>query len=449
MTPQSMPHTSRRAVLLGTAAAAVSACNAPPSSPAGQPTAGPPVTIEYFAGLNERQLGNYQSLLVDAFEKTQPSIKLTVNPSGGIDKLLTLLAAGTPPDVSSNGRPREYLTKQIQDITALVRRDKYNTAAFPKESFDSTSTWRDKIISLPNEYGGTWPVMAYNRDLFRQAGVPEPPAKWGDPAWNADTFLQALQKLTRADADGKQATFGMNAPNMRMTVVFWPWLWKTAWITDDHKIITSDSPQMIEAYEWLTSLTARRRVVATESMLREAFGDPNGEKAMINGQVAMFSSGGSNRVIIVGQAVRDQKLPISYAPLPTFKNFRAAQHLNANGIVVGAKHPEQAFAFLKWSADTPNWGISRGNPPPKTEFFDTWVKEVYGGVDAQIRIEVYRESLQYSSRRDPIENLPTYEQMLAEVFMPAFTKLYAGHADVGATLREMKAPLQALVPKEL
>jgi ABC-type glycerol-3-phosphate transport system substrate-binding protein len=72
-----------------------------------------------------------------------------------------------------------------------------------------------------------------------------------------------------------------------------------------------------------------------------------------------------------------------------------------------------------------------------------------GGIDAQIRIGVYRESLRYSSRRDPIEDLPAYEQMLAEVFTPAFTRLYTGQADVGPTLREIKAPLQALVPKDI
>src|SRR5262245_15346217 len=184
--------TSRRTLVLGaaTGAAALAACASPSSSPPGQATAGPPVTIEYFAGLNERQLGNYQQLLVEDFEKAHPSVKVTVNPSGGIDKLLPLLAAGTPPDVSSQGRPREFLTKQIQEITAFVGRDKYDVSAFPKESFESTSTWRGKIISLPNEYGGTWPVMAYNRDLFREAGVPEPPATWGDPSWTADAFLR-------------------------------------------------------------------------------------------------------------------------------------------------------------------------------------------------------------------------------------------------------------------
>ncbi len=444
---------SRRTLLLGAATGAavtVSACNAPSTSPAGQPTAGPSVTIEYFAGLNERQLGNYQTLLVDAFEKAHPPLKLSVIPTGGTEKLLALMSGGTPPDVSSSAKPKEYLTKQVQDITRYVQRDnKVNTAAFPKETFESTCTWRGKIVNLPNEYGGTWPVMPYNRDLFRRAGVPEPPAKWGDPAWNADSYLQAMQKLTRADADGKPATFGMNQPNMRMTVVFWPWLWRTAWITDDLKTITSDAPAMIEAFEYLTGLAGRRRVMVSDAALRESFGAANAEQAFLKGQLAMFSSAGANRIITVGQAVREQGLPVSYAPLPTFKTFRAAQHLNGNGIVVGARHPDQAFTFLKWSADTPNWGISRGNPPPRIEHFDAWAKEVYGGVEPQIRIEVYRDSLQHSAKRDPIENLPTFDQMQTEVLTPAFNRLYAGQAEVAATLREIKPRLQALVPQDL
>jgi hypothetical protein len=251
------------------------------------------------------------------------------------------------------------------------------------------------------------------------------------------------------DADGKVSWFGMNQPNMRMTVVFWPELWKTSWVSDDLKTITADSAPMVEAYDYLIGLTAKRRVLASGAMLRDAFGDPDPEKAMLKGPLGMFSSAGANRIIIVGQTVREQQLPISYAPLPAIKTVRAAQHLNGNGIVVGARHPDQAFAFLRWSADTPNWGISRGNPPPRVEFFDQWVKEVYGGVDAQIRIQVYRDSLQYSARRDPIENFPTFDQMQSEVLTPAFNRLYAGQAEVGPTLREIKPALQALVPKDL
>lgn len=452
---------SRRRLLIGgsaaVAGAVLAACGGSrgrpatqsPQQPLGSPAARAPVTIEYFAGLNERQLGNYQTLLVDAFERARPPLKLAVIAQGGTEKLLALMSAGTPPDVSSSAKPKEYLTKQVHDITRYVQRDKYDTLVFPKETFESTCTWRGRIINLPNEYGGTWPVMPYNRDLFRRAGVPEPPAKWGDPAWNADSYLQAMQKLTRVDADGRPASFGMNQPNMRMTVVFWPWLWRTAWITDDLAIVTCDSAPMIEAYEYLTSLSARRRVMATDSMLRESFGDPNAEKAFLKGQLAMFSSAGANRIITVGQAVREQSLPISYAPLPIFKTVRAAQHLNGNGIVVGAGHPEEAFTFLKWSADTPNWGISRGNPPPRIEHFDLWVKEVYGAVAAEIRIDVYRQSLQHSAKRDPIENLPTFDQMQQGLITPAFNRLWAGEASVAATLKELKAPLQAFVPKEL
>jgi ABC-type glycerol-3-phosphate transport system substrate-binding protein len=171
----------RRAAALG--AAGVAAC-APPGQSGlggGQPGAGPPATIEYFAGLNERQLGNFQTLLVDAFQKTQPSIALSVIATGGTDTLLALMAAGTPPDVSSSAKPKEYLTKQVQDITQYVQRGKVNAGVFPKDTFEATCTWRGRNINLPNEFGGTWPVMPYNRNLFRQAGVPEPPATWGDP----------------------------------------------------------------------------------------------------------------------------------------------------------------------------------------------------------------------------------------------------------------------------
>jgi multiple sugar transport system substrate-binding protein len=40
-------------------------------------------------------------------------------------------------------------------------------------------------------------LIIYNKDALKEAGLPEPPSKWGDPSWNWDTFREYAIKLTK------------------------------------------------------------------------------------------------------------------------------------------------------------------------------------------------------------------------------------------------------------
>ena len=45
--------------------------------------------------------------------------------------------------------------------------------------------------------------------------------------------------------------------------------------------------------------------------------------------------------------------------------------------------------------------------------------------------------------------IPPYRQMQGDIIMPAVAKMLAGTAGVPAALKEIKAPLQALIPASL
>jgi hypothetical protein len=104
---------------------------------------------------------------------------------------------------------------------------------------------------------------------------------------------------------------------------------------------------------------------------------------------------------------------------------------------------------MKWLADTANWSVSRGNLPARIENFEAWAQGLYKGIESRVRLEVYRDSLRYTVKPDRITFLPSSEQMANDIIGPAFDRLWAGEASVAATLRGIKAPLQALVPKDL
>ena len=410
----------------------------------------PPVNIEYLTSLTQRQVDNKQQLLIEPFERAQPKIKLTVTDWGTFpEKLISLITAGTPPDVTWFAYPEEYLGKLVQDITPYVKRDKYSTSPWPKVLFEAICTWRGKIIGLPNKGGGNWPVLPYNKELFKQAGVPEPSAKWGDSSWNADTFLVALQKTTRRGADGKAISYGLAQLGAGFIIYNYPGQWNAAWLTDDYKTVVCDSAQMVEAYEYLVNLVTKHKVMLLSSQIRDELGESNATNAFLNGKLAIIQASAATTATIA-TAVKDQKLPIAYAPLPLFKTVNAAVNIDDNGLPTGAKHPEEAWAFVKWSADTPNWSISRGTPVSRADLFDAWVRELYPPeVARDMRFDVFREAYQNSKKLEPLTNLPGYSDLYKNTIGPAFEKMWAGQAGVAQALKEIKPAIQNFVPKEL
>jgi hypothetical protein len=286
------------------------------------------------------------------------------------------------------------------------------------------------------------------RPDFALADVPEPSPKWGDASWTAQSFLQALQRTTRTGPGGQPTSYGINDPGASFAIQYWAGMWKTAWLSDDMKTVTCDSAAMIESCEYLAGLITRQRVMARPNHVQDTFGTTP-EKAFLSGKLAMYFTPGTQDTITVAQAAKDHGLPVAYAPIPTFKAFGAAHKYSNNGLVAGAKHPDAGWTLMKWFTDTPNWSISRGNPPAKGEHFGAWAKELYTGWETQVRLDVYRDSTRYVVKVDPLTLLPTFSQMRDSIITPALEKLWAGQGDSANTLREIKAPLQAMVPKDL
>ena len=200
------------------------------------------------------------------------------------------------------------------------------------------------------------------------------------------------------------------------------------------------------AFEYFAALAAQHRVVATSADLREAFGDASAERSFLNGRLAMYATPGAQNVAPIPPAVRTRGLPLRYAPLPAFETSGAAHYYLTNGLVAGAKHPDEGWTYARWAADTPNWCISRGQPPAKAELFDAWAKTVYGGIERQVRLEVYRESLRYAVKLDPLFHVPAQQRVqMTDVIQAGLDRLWAG-APAAATLRDLKAQLQPLVP---
>lgn len=448
--------TRRRLIGMAAAAGALPACVAAAqrsSEHVGAPVERTPVSVELLAGLTPQQQATLQPLVVDAFAHAHPDLRLVVieHPPAQTDqKLLNLVAAGTPPDVVYSAPPSLYRGKLTQDVTERVRRDQLDLRVYVKEGFESAASWRDRIVGLPYYVGGNGSVLPYNRELFRSAGVPEPPAKWGAPEWNAATWLQALQRTTVRDTAGTARAYGTNVTLVTFYAYYLSTLWNGAWLSAETNAVTCDSPSMIEAFEFFASLATQHRVAATAAQLQEAFGDASPERAFLTGQLAMYATPGAQNLAAVPPAVRERGLRLAYAPLPTFKTFGAAHYYLNNGLVAGAGQPDAGWAYMKWVAATPHWCISRGQPPARADLFDTWAKTVYDGIGPQVRLEVLKESLRRPIKLDPLFHLPAQQRVRAQDLIQATLDLvWAGHIPAAQALRELKAQLAPLVPPDM
>ncbi|HEU5315558.1 MAG TPA: hypothetical protein VFX49_05570, partial [Chloroflexota bacterium] len=226
-------------------------------------------------------------------------------------------------------------------------------------------------------------------------------------------------------------------------------LWNGAWLSADMSRVTCDSAQMIEACAYFAGLVVRDRVAATVADLEAAFGDASAERAFLTGGLATYATPGAQNVAAVAEGLRARGLPLAYAPLPAFKTFGAPHYYIGNGIVTGARHPDEGWAYVKWAASTPNWAITRGQPPARVDLFDAWAARAYEGIGDRVRLEVYRDSLRHPLRLDPLFHVPAAERVqMVDLIQVGLDRMWRGDAPA-QVLRELKGQLQPLVPREL
>jgi hypothetical protein len=188
--------------------------------------------------------------------------------------------------------------------------------------------------------------------------------------------------------------------------------------------------------------------MATGAQMQESFATTSGEQEFVSGRLAMAVLPGIT-CTNVARAVKTQGRPFAYAPLPTFKASGAAHQLAGAGLIKGARRLEAGWSLIKRMTETSAWAIWRDIPSPRLDHFDAWAKDIFGGIETQVRYNVFRESFRLAVKSDPIAYLPTFERISEDVLEPAIQRLYDGKAEVGPTLREIKGPLQSMLPTEL
>lgn len=406
------------------------------------------ITVQYGTDYSDNpdQLKSYQSLLIDAFTKDHPNIKLEfIQGDAYTDKFKTALASGTPWDVVWEADSSIYVQGFIQNISSYVAKDKFNTGVYPTALFQQINVWKSAINGLPNQAGGNWPVVPFNRVLLRKTGLDDPPETWGDDKWTWDT-LREYAKKTTTTSNGTLATAGLLPLGDGALIWNLPWLWGGQWISDDRTKVVCDSAETIACYNAYYALPVQDGSMPKPTEIKNDFGITNGLTIFAQGKAEFVqtSGGGLSNVL---DAVK-KNADMGYAPIPKVKNFGSFQWLDSNGLVSGSKHPDEAWTYLLWQANSPNFALARGTVPPRSDFLATWAQQAYGSYGAGMRIQVYEKSLGNVAKIDPGWILPSFSDAMEKLQDKWRDDVYVGKQTVEGGLRALAPQLQALLDRE-
>ena len=320
------------------AAAEVPAATQAPAEQ-GAPAGGAPVEVSFMAWGAPEELAVWQKI-VDNFEAANPNIKVNVEVSDWEsywEKLKTLLAASTPPDVFAMDAPLylDYQTRgTLQNLQPYIDQNPDLLKDVYPITLEAYKT-PDGYFGLPRDFQTI--VMFYNKDMFDAAGVPYPQAGW---TW--DDVRETAKKLTKdKDGDGKIDQYGMATDLWDMELTWSEAIWSYGGdiISADHMKTLIGEPKAREAWQLLYDMMWKDK-----SMPDTTTAGQYGLDLFQAGIAAMTPIG---HWVVPGYAASNFKWDV--APMPTGPAGQATS-VNSAGFVMAkdSKHPDEAWKFIEY-----------------------------------------------------------------------------------------------------
>lgn len=245
--------------LLGGCSGAGTPTPGPDGSASGEPgAAGGTIT---FMGWGSPQEVSVFEELIAKYESAYPGTEveyINVPAADFNTKLQTMIASKQVPDVF-------YLTPEnVMPFAASGLLHDLSGYVDDNELFDADNVWAKAIdmyrydgktpgvgsvYGLPKDIGPF--ALAYNRDLFKAAGIPDPDP---DVPWTWDEFVANAKKLTTGDGDTK--VYGTAPYSLESAV----WSNGADWLNADHTQVTVTDPAFVESMQWVADLILEHKV---------------------------------------------------------------------------------------------------------------------------------------------------------------------------------------------
>jgi multiple sugar transport system substrate-binding protein len=308
------------------------------------------LTVSNWADWSEQRL---EDAYIHTFSRTHPGVRVTLeavtNGPEYRDRILTSIAAGAPPDVVQLDNidiPAFVNAGVLEDLAPYLERVGLGLARFEPRVL-AIFRRGTALYAIPKDY--TPMVIAYNKDLFDQAGLPYPPADW---TW--DRFVAAAQRLTRdRNGDGVVDQWGFWLD--RRDFMWIPSIWALGGdvLCPDGSRASGclDAPNSIWAFRAFTGLATTESVTPRFFGLRRSMGDQMRE--FVSGRLAMMPAG-HFWLPQLRPYVERRRLRIGFAPFPHRVGFPPATVLYASGLAVprNVRHKRLSVELAAFMADS-------------------------------------------------------------------------------------------------
>jgi multiple sugar transport system substrate-binding protein len=305
-----------------------------------------PVVLKYWSSANPQEI-ELARRLVEKWNRIHPDIQVEFQPipagRSSEEVLLAAIAAGTTPDICSNiwpGAISEYIQAgglipldQFPDFDSVI-----SARAIP---FDILNGFRSSDGHFYQFPWKTNPIMMlYNVDIFRDAGIHEPPGTYSE-------FYSAAERITRdIDGDGR-VDIWMGYVDIR------PIWWQRFFDFYTFYIAASgggtllrgghvnfENEDAVKVFEFFQECFRRGYFPVTSFQ-----GDP-----FLNGKLATRFTGPWTIAYIEANKVDD--FEYNFAPVPVPDDFSGrvytyGDHKNI-AIFSTTKHREEAWEFVKF-----------------------------------------------------------------------------------------------------
>jgi multiple sugar transport system substrate-binding protein len=302
-----------------------------------------PATVTLWVGFTQRELKIIKGV-VARFEQANPGVK--VKTVGGIsdDKIVAAIRGGNAPDIaqsfSTDNTGSFCASGAWTDLGPRMKADGLSADQFPPavRSYIGFDGKQCAMPMLADVYG-----LYYNKKLFAKAGITQPPRTLSELTADA-------KKLTQRSADGTikvagfDPTWGHYAP-----------LVGAKWTKPDGSSNLAGDPNWVKLLQWQKDLVdwyGYDKLVRFNAGAGDEFSASN---AFETGKVAMTMDGEFRTAFLADE---HPELKYGTAPMPVDDanpSLYGAGYVTGNiaGIPKGAKHPEQAWALLKYLATDP------------------------------------------------------------------------------------------------
>ncbi len=302
----------------------------------GESSGGKAVTISWLVRSTDKGLTTWEKQTAKDFEAAHPNIHVNIIsvPNANYDqKLITMNAGGTPPDIFSQWGSNSWIDWAyrglVADLAPYVASSHFSLDGINQSLLQQYKV-NGKLYGIPFSTGGSY--VFYNVDLFKKANLPLPPTNWNDASWNQDTFLHDAQEIAK-QGSGSDKQFGVSNdlwPEDAIPLLFGGDIFpESAYTTGVVDHVQANSPQVQEAIQWQHDLVYKYKIAPTQS---EASTIGNG---FMSGKIGMSMIG------VWGFWV-NQPATFHYAaaPLPTLKDNKDVVFTDPWMMAKGSKHQQ-------------------------------------------------------------------------------------------------------------